>query len=103
MKFVNAGLFEKAVAYFADQQKATPEAVKQQWAAAAGQMVPAMLGGDPSALKVAAETQKFVATPTNLTISLHPKSGALKFSDAMSAGDPMAVLGMIDIVATANK
>ena len=69
VKFVNAGLFEKSVAYFAAQQKTTPEAVKKQWAAAAGQMLPAVLGGDPSALKVAAEAQKFIAAPTNLTIA----------------------------------
>ena len=103
IKFVNAGLFEKAVAYFADQQKSTPEAVKKQWAAAAGQMLPAVLGGDPSALKIAAEAQKFVGAPTNLTITLHPKSGAFKFADAMAMSDPMAVIGAIDIVAVANK
>jgi hypothetical protein len=103
LKFVNAGLFEKSVAYFADQQKMTPETVKQQWAAAAGQMLPAVLGGDPSALKVAAEAQKFVAAPTNLTITLHPKSGAFKFSDAMAISDPTALISTIDIVASANK
>lgn len=103
IKFVNAGLFEKSVGYFADQQKATPDALKKQWMGAAGQMLPAVLGGDPSALKVAAEAQKFIAAPTNLTISLHPKSGALKFSDAVGAGDPMALISTIDIVAVANK
>jgi hypothetical protein len=95
IKFVNAGLFEKSVTYFADQQKTSPDALKKQWADAAGQMLPAVLGGDPSALKVAA--------PTNLTIALHPKSGTFKFSDAMGAGDPMALISTIDIVAVANK
>jgi hypothetical protein len=103
IKFVNAGLFEKSVAYFAEQQKTTPEGLKKEWMAAAGQMLPALLGGDPSALKVAAEAQKFIAAPTNLTIGLHPKSGVFKFSDAMEAGDPMALIGKIDIAAVANK
>jgi hypothetical protein len=103
IKFVNAGLFEKSVTYFADQQKTSPDALKKQWADAAGQMLPAVLGGDPSALKVAAEAQKFIAAPTNLTIALHPKSGTFKFSDAMGAGDPMALISTIDIVAVANK
>jgi hypothetical protein len=103
VKFANAGLFEKALAYFADQQKLTPEAVKKQWAAAAGQMLPAVLGGDPASLKLAAEAQKFVGAPTNLTITVHPKAGTLKFADAMSSGDPMALLGSLDIVASANK
>jgi hypothetical protein len=103
LKFVNAGLFEKAVAFFANQEKITPEAVKQQWAAAAGQMLPAVLGGDPASLKVAAEAQKFIAAPTNLTVTLHPKSGSLKFMDAIANGDPMALISTIDIVASANK
>jgi hypothetical protein len=104
VRFVNAGIFEKSVAYFADQQKTTPENLKKQWAAAAGQMLPAVLGGDPSALKIAAETQKFIAAPTNLTIGVHPKSGSFKFADAMGgAGDPMSVISSLDIVATANK
>ncbi|WP_158814541.1 hypothetical protein [Methylocapsa sp. S129] len=103
IKFVNAGLFEKSVTYFADQQKTTPDALKKQWMGAAGQMLPAVLGGDPSALKVAAEAQKFIAAPTNLTISLHPKSGTFKFTDAVGAGDPMALISTIDIAAAANK
>jgi hypothetical protein len=103
VKFVNAGLFEKSLAYFAAQQKTTPEALKKQWTEAAGLILPAVLGGDPSALKIAAEAQKFIALPTNLTIDMHPKSGAFKFSDAMGAGDPMALIGSIDIVAAANK
>ena len=102
-KFVNAGLFEKALAYFAGQQKTTPEALKQQWAATAGQMLPALLGGDPAALKVAAEAQKFVAAPTNLAIALRPKTGTFKFSDAAAAGDPMSLIAALDIVAVANK
>jgi hypothetical protein len=103
VKFANAGLFEKSATYFADQQKVTPEALKKQWAAAAGQVLPAMLGGDPSSLKIAAETQKFIAAPTNLTIVVHPKTGVFKLSDAMGMGDPMAVIGLLDIAATANK
>jgi hypothetical protein len=103
IKFANAGLFEKSVAFFADQQKLTPEALKKQWQAAAGQMLPAVLGGDPSALKIAGEAQKFIGAPTNLTVVVKPKSGSFKFADAMSGGDPMAVISTLDIVATANK
>jgi hypothetical protein len=103
IKVVNAGLFEKSIAFFADQQKTTAAALKKQWTDAAGQMLPAVLGGDPSALKIAAEAQKFIGAPTNLTIAVHPKSGALKFSDAMAGGDPMALVSTLDISASANK
>jgi hypothetical protein len=103
LKFINAGLFEKAVAYFAKDQNAKPEDVKKQWSDAAGQMLPAMMGGDPAALKLAAAAQKFIAAPTDLTITLKPKSGSLKFADAMALGDPMAALSKIDITASAGK
>ena len=103
IKFANAGLFEKAVAYYAEQQKATPEVLKKQWSQAAGAMLPAVLGGDPSAVKLAAETQKFIAAPTNLTIAVKAKSGSLKFADAMALADPSTALSKIDITATADQ
>ena len=58
---------------------------------------------DPSASKIAGEAQKFINAPTNLTISVKPKSGSFKFADAMGGGDPMAVIGTLDIAAVANK
>jgi hypothetical protein len=103
LKFANAGLFEKAVAYFAQEQKATPEALKKQWAQAAGLMLPAVLGGDPAAVKLATEAQKFIAAPTSMTIALKPKSGSLKFMDAMALSDPATALSKIDVTATTGK
>jgi hypothetical protein len=103
IKFANTGLFEKAVGYFADQQKATPEALKKQWSQAAGMMFPALLGGDPAAVKLAGEAQKFIAAPNNLTISVKPKTGSLKFADAMALADPTTAMSKIDITATAGK
>jgi hypothetical protein len=102
VKIVNAGLFEKAVAYYAKQQGVTPDALKQQISAAAVQMVPVMLGGDPSALKVASEAQKFIAQPKNLTISIKAKGDPLKAADFMG-GDPSAITSKLDISATANQ
>jgi hypothetical protein len=103
IKFVNAGLVEKGIAFYAAQTGATPEAVKKQWADMAGQLLPAMLGGDPSSLKLAGEIQKFLAQPTSLTIAAHPKAGAVKFMDLMQLADPTAILGVISLTAIANK
>jgi hypothetical protein len=100
---VNSGLFEKALALYARQQGATPDALRQQWSAMTGQMAPLFLGGDPSALKVAAEAQKFIASPKNLTISLKAKNGALKASDFMAISDPAAFVSKLDIAAAANQ
>jgi hypothetical protein len=103
IKFVNSGVVERAAAYFAQQQKTTPDALKQQWAAAAGQMLPVLLGGDPAALKLAAEAQKFISAPSSLTVALRPKAEALKITDFLAMADPSALLAKIDIQASANK
>jgi hypothetical protein len=104
IKLVNAGIFEKALAFYAKQQGTSPDALKQQVAAAATQMVPVLLGGNPDSLKVAAEAQKFINTPKNLTLSVKAKGDPLKAADFMgAAGDPTAILGKLDISAVANQ
>ena len=103
LKLVNAGLFEKALAFYAKQQGEDPEALKKQAAAAVGQMAPLLLGGDAAALKAAAEAQKFIQSPKNLTIALKAKSGALKAADFMAMSDPTAFASKVEIAATANQ
>ncbi|HLW92964.1 MAG TPA: hypothetical protein VKS78_16905, partial [Roseiarcus sp.] len=102
IKIVNAGLFEKALAYYAKQQGTTPDALKQQISAAAVQMVPLLLGGDPSAQKVASEAQKFIDQPKNLTVTIKAKGDPLKAADFMG-GDTSAIAAKLDISATANQ
>ncbi len=103
IKVVNSGLFEKALAFTAKQQGASADALKQQWSAMTGQMAPMLLGGDPSALKVAAEAQKFIEAPKNLTISIKAKSGGLKAADFEAIDDPAAFVSKLDIAAAANQ
>jgi hypothetical protein len=103
IKLVNSGLFEKTLAFYAKQQGTTADALKQQVAAAAAQMVPVLLGGAPESLKVATEAQKFIDTPKNLTVSLKAKGAPLKAADFMGAGDPTAVFSKVDISAVANQ
>jgi hypothetical protein len=103
IKLVNAGLFEKTLAYTAKQQGVAPDKLRAQWSAMIGQMAPVMLGGSPAGLALAAEAQKFVAEPKNLTISAKAKSGALKASDFMAIDDPTEFAGKLDISAAANR
>ncbi len=103
IKVVNSGLFEKALALAAKQQGASADALRQQMSAMIGQMAPLLLGGDPSSLKVAAEAQKFIAAPQNLTIAIKAKRGALKAADFMAISDPAAFVGKLDIAAVADK
>jgi hypothetical protein len=102
VKIVNAGLFEKALAYYAKEQGTTPDELRQQVSAAAVQMTPLMLGGDPSSLTLAAETKKFIDNPKNLTISIKAKGAPLKAADFMT-DDPSALVAKVDISAAANQ
>jgi hypothetical protein len=103
IEVVNSGLFERALALAAKQQGASADALKRQWSAMVGQIAPALLGGDPSALKVAGEAQKFIDSPQNLTISIKAKNGALKAADFQGIDDPAAFVGKLDIAAFADK
>jgi hypothetical protein len=103
LRLVNAGLFEKALAFYAKQEHSTPEALKQQWSDAVGQMAPLFLGGTPAALKAAAEAQKFIVSPHNLTVAIKAKEGALKAADFIAISDPVAFAGKLDIAAAANQ
>ena len=62
-----------------------------------------MFGGTPASLALAAEAQKFIAEPKNLTIVVKAKSGALKAGDFMAFSDPVEFAGKLDISAAANR
>jgi hypothetical protein len=102
VKIVNAGLFEKALAFYAKQQGTTPDALRQEISAAAVEMVPLMMGGDPSSLTLAAEAKKFIDDPKNLTVSIKAKGAPLKTADFMR-DDLSELLAKVDISATANQ
>ena len=103
VKLVNGGLFDKALAYSAKQQGVAPDKLRAQWSAMVGQTTPALLGGSPAGLTLAAEAQKFVADPKNLTVTVKAKSGSLKAGDFMAISDPSEFVGKLDIAATANR
>ena len=103
VRLVNGGLFEKTLAYFAKEQKATPAALQQQWSELVGQMAPVFLGGNAGGLKAAKEVQTFIASPHNLTIAVKAKDGALMAADFMTISDPAAFVGKLDITAAANQ
>jgi hypothetical protein len=103
LKLANGGLFEKALAFYAQQQGVTPAALRAQWSGMVGQGAPVMLGGSPAGLALAAEVQKFIAQPKTLAIAIKAKSGALKAGDFMTIGDPIAFAAKLDITAAANR
>ena len=103
VRLVDSGLFDKALDYYAKQEGVAPDKLRGQWSATVGQMTPVILGGSPSSLALAAEAQKFVAAPKNLTVSVKAKAGALKAGDFMAISDPTEFVGKLEISAAANR
>ena len=102
IRFLDAGLADKALATAALQQGTTPDALKAQGSAMATQLIPAMLGGDPSSLKIAEQVSRFIGSPKGLTIVAKPKSGSLAFTDAFGLADPSTFLQKIDVTVVAQ-
>jgi hypothetical protein len=103
MRFVNQGLFDKAVEFYAASVNRKAADVKGEWAVAVTGMLPMMLGGDPSALKMAEAVNTFIRDPKSLTVSLKGKNGPVRFMDAMSLRDPVAFLSKVQVTTTANQ
>jgi hypothetical protein len=100
LKHVDAGLFQKALAFAAG--KRDPNAVREEWKAAAGQYIPLVLGGDQQATAFAAEVQKFIADPRSLTLTATGKVGPVKIMELPTLKDPASALRKINLTASAN-
>ncbi len=93
LKFDNTGLFEKALAYFANEQKKPVDAVRKQWAMSATQFAPMLLGGDPSGLKIAEALAAFINNPKSLTLTATAKGDPVRFSELQGfQSAPMQIL-----------
>jgi hypothetical protein len=98
LRFDNAGLFEKALAYFAAQQKKPVDTIRRQWAGAATQFIPFLMGGDPAGLKIAEAANKFIANPKSLTLTATPRGAPVKFTEFMAMkADPSEILGRVQL------
>ena len=103
IRFVNRGLFDKALAYYAASVARKPADVKSEWAVAVTGILPMMLGGDPAALKIAESVNTFIREPKSLTISLKGKNGPIGLIEAMSLRDPVTFLSKVQVTTTANQ
>lgn len=101
LKFVNAGLFDRALAYVA--AKRSKETVRAEWAQAAGQYIPIFLGGDAGALALAAEVQKFINDPKSLVLTAKGKGGPVRIIELPGLKDPAALLKRVELTAAANQ
>jgi hypothetical protein len=102
VRVVNAGAFEKALAFVAQQQGAPSETLKTQWSAMATQLVPMMLGGDASATQVGAAIASFINNPKSLTVTIKGKTGPVKIANLAAMSDPTALLQLVNLSAVAE-
>jgi pyruvate/2-oxoglutarate dehydrogenase complex dihydrolipoamide acyltransferase (E2) component len=68
----------------------------------ATQVIPVMLGGDASSLRIAEAVSRFIADPKGLTITAKSKSGSIGFIELMSIRDPASLLAKADIQVTSD-
>ena len=103
VSYTDGGLFDKAVAFMARQQKKQPADLKREWSAMATQFIPMMLGGDPASLKIAEALSKFIASPSSLTVTARAKGNAPKFMDLGNIKAPQQLFSIFDISASAGR
>jgi hypothetical protein len=103
IRFVNQGLFDKALAYYAASVNRPPADIKGEWSVAATGMLPMLLGGDPSALKLAEAITTFLRDPKSLTVTLKGKNGPVRFMEAAQIRDPATFMQKVNVTATANQ
>ncbi|HEX2137719.1 MAG TPA: hypothetical protein VHG30_17800 [Microvirga sp.] len=100
----NAGLGERYLQQEAAKQKKSPEDLRREYAAAAALAVPLMLGSSEQAKTIGQAVAKFVARPTRLRISARAKDPrGLAVVEAVTAGNPAAVLEKLDVTATTDE
>lgn len=103
VRFVNQGLFDKALNFYAASVNRPAADIKGEWSVAVTGMLPMILGGDPSALKLAEALTTFLRDPKNLTVTLKGKNGPVRFIEAAQIKDPATFMQKVSVTATANQ
>ncbi len=103
LKYVDNGLFQKALAFYASMQKKDVTAVRMEWTMMVTGMLPMLLGGDPAALTLADALSTFVKDPKSLTVSLKSKGFGVPFLGLSQIKDPADFFSKLDVTAVANK
>ncbi len=102
-KFVNDGLVEKGIAFAAAQQGKSPAAFKAETAAMSAQLLPLLLGGDPSALALAQSVQSFINDPRSFNLTLKARGVPLPAARLAEINDPAKFLALVDVTLKANQ
>jgi hypothetical protein len=65
------------------------------------QLTPIFMGGDPASLQVAGALGAFIRDPKSLTVGIRAKGAPIPFA-SMMGGNPMGLLQLVAITASAN-
>jgi hypothetical protein len=103
LRYVDDGLFDKALAFYAATQGKEAVAVRKEWAMMIVNMLPMLMGANPAALKLSEALSAFVSQPKSLAISLKGKNGPVGMADLMKLANPMLLLSQVEITAVANR
>ena len=102
LKIENTGIFEKALAVQAKEQKKPADQLRKELIAAASVMLPAMLDNAPAAKTLGNALAKFAAQPKTLHITAKAPAG-LGLSDMANISNPAEILKKMDVTATADE
>jgi hypothetical protein len=102
IKFVNAGLYEKATDYMAASKHMSGQMMRSGMPMMA-MMVPQMLGDPATGKKVGDALNAFFKEPKSLTFSLKSKGAPVAISDLASSPDPTDILKKVTLDAAADK
>lgn len=103
LRFVDAGLANRAFAFAAASQGKAPAALQAETAAMAGQLLPLLLGGDPSALALAQSLQTFLRDPRSFTLKLKARGAPVPVARLSSIADPASFLALVEVTLLANQ
>ncbi len=103
LTYVDNGLFQKSVAFYAAGVGKTPAALRSEWAMMAGGLLPLLTGGDPAGFRIAEAVSAFIREPRSFSVSMKGKAGPLRFMDFAAMSDPATFFAKVDLTVVANK
>jgi hypothetical protein len=96
------GLFDKALAFAAQQAGKSPEELRHDYIAAAAVGIPQLMGDVPAAKTIANAVAKFIAQPKSLEIAAQAPDG-LGAADLPLLNNPPELFRRLTITAKANE
>ena len=102
LKFANAGIFDKVVAFYAKSQNMDADMLKASLPAMTA-MVPQALGDPAAGKKLAEALQAFLKDPKSLQVSFKATGAPVPISEISSTANPADLFKKFSFDAVANK